>query len=275
MEINSSVSWLDKDHPNYERWKRGRELSIERGKFVHSLISKNLSLKNLTILDLGSGEGGTSWVFSEKFFLISCDYNLIRLKRHSDNFDKINYVRINSDATKLPFRNNSYDLIILQDVIEHIEQVHFLIEEIIRTLKPNGQVYLSTPNKFSLFNIISDPHWGLPFLALFSRHIIRNFYLKIFRKNEVDRKDIAQLFSLNELTQKFKNSFDISLYTKFAVKELFDGNKGIVWSNFHIFLLKAAKKLKMNKLILKFANDKMGLVNKFFTPTFYMILRKL
>ncbi|MCJ7553756.1 MAG: hypothetical protein MUO34_07710, partial [Ignavibacteriaceae bacterium] len=93
MEINHSVPWLDNSHPNYERWKRGRDLAIERGKFVQSLIEKHFNPTNLTILDLGSGEGGTSYTLSRNNFVVSLDYSFTRLKRHSQNFDKIDHYR--------------------------------------------------------------------------------------------------------------------------------------------------------------------------------------
>ena len=58
-------AWLDESHPNFLRWKRARELSIERGKFVRSVINQQIKTTNFNVLDLGSGEGGTSKVFSE------------------------------------------------------------------------------------------------------------------------------------------------------------------------------------------------------------------
>jgi predicted rRNA methylase YqxC with S4 and FtsJ domains len=78
---NQNPAWLDESHPNFDRWKRSRELSIERGKFVHSIINQKVNANNLSVLDLGSGEGGTSKVFSENNFVVSLDLNLIRLQR--------------------------------------------------------------------------------------------------------------------------------------------------------------------------------------------------
>ena len=68
MEVNKATppAWLNNAHPNYERWKRAREISEERGKFVESVLSKVITLTGLHILDLGSGEGGTSKILSEK-----------------------------------------------------------------------------------------------------------------------------------------------------------------------------------------------------------------
>ena len=56
MEVaQKQITWLDEKHPNFERWKRAREFSIDRGKFVMSVISKVRKCQNLKILDIGSG----------------------------------------------------------------------------------------------------------------------------------------------------------------------------------------------------------------------------
>ena len=82
MEVKeNNPTWLDESHPNFLRWKRARELSIERGKFVRSVINQQIKTTNLNVLDLGSGEGGTSKVFSADNFVVSLDLSLIRLQR--------------------------------------------------------------------------------------------------------------------------------------------------------------------------------------------------
>jgi len=296
-EVNAA--WLDESHPNFNRWKRAREVSIERGKFVSSIINQQLDSKNLSVLDLGSGEGGTSKVFSENNFIVSFDISLTRLKRQKENFipkkssteesakpfrDRVLSRQIefemakpelvNGSALQLPFSNHSFDLIIIQDVIEHLTNTADLFSEVKRILKTNGNVYLSTPNKLSVFNFFSDPHFGLPVLSLLKRQSIKKYFLKQFRKDDYNRTDIAQLFSLNELINLFKNDFEIKLYTKFSVQELFNGNKGIVWSDFHLKLITFCKLIKLDWLLIKLANDKIGITNKYFTPTFYFVLKK-
>ncbi len=78
-------AWLDESHPNYLRWKRSRDLSIERGKFVQSVVNQKNNVYGLTVLDLGSGEGGTAKGFSKNNFVVSLDLSLIRLKRQNLN----------------------------------------------------------------------------------------------------------------------------------------------------------------------------------------------
>ena len=304
MEIKQDIpAWLDESHPNFLRWKIARELSLERGKFVNSILIQQIKTKNLKVLDLGSGEGGTSKVFSENNFVVSFDLSLIRLQRQkldvissessneksstknknkflsefipiSSGFEMTKPELVNGSALQLPFSNHSFDLIIIQDVIEHLTDTADFYSEVKRILKSNGVIYLSTPNKLSVFNFITDPHFGLPFISILKRQSIKKYFLKQFRKDDYNRTDIAQLLSLNELINLFKNDYEISLHTKFSVQELFNGNKGIVWSDFHLKLIAFCKLIKLDWLLIRIANDKFGFINKYFTPTFYFTLSK-
>ena len=47
---------------------------------------------------------------------------------------------------KLPFKKNSFDVCSSFEVIEHISNTQHFIQEINRVLKPNGILYISTPN---------------------------------------------------------------------------------------------------------------------------------
>ena len=275
MEVkdNYNVAWLDESHPNYEKWKRARDISLDRGLFVRSILEKKIKCENLTILDLGSGQGGTAKILSENNKVISLDLNIVRLKLQEDFKDNIQ--RVNGDALIVPLKADSFDLIILQDVIEHVNDPQSLIISLYSLLKKNGILYLSTPNRLSVFNVISDPHWGLPLLSIFSRKTIRKYFLRNFRKSESERKDIAQLLSLKELMTLFGNKFNFTLFTSYAVEELLKGNKGIIWSDFHLALLKLIKIFRFDELILGTVNDKPGFINKFLTPTFYSLLEKI
>jgi len=273
MEVTENqLPWLDERHPNFSRWERAREISIERGKFVKSILGKVVACNNLKILDLGSGEGGTSKVLSENNNVISFEISKERLRRQSESAQNIK--RLCGSALDLPFNKNSFDVIILQDVIEHLAKKDKVSEEIYHLLKKNGVVYLSTPNKTSVINFISDPHWGVPVISILSRKKIKKYFLRYFRKSEVTRKDIAELNSLNDLYKLFDEKFESKLFTKHSVKELFNGNKGIVWSNFHLRLVRMITFFRLNKILIKITNDKPGLLNRFFTPTFYLILKK-
>lgn len=310
MKIESPA-WLDESHPNFLRWKGSRDLSIERGKFVHSIVNQKIKTNNLYVLDLGSGEGGTAKVFSENNFVVSLDLSLVRLKRQcssvissepalpsgrsaseksvrlidkdfsfEDSFEMAaiknpdGLASVNANGLQLPFSNHSFDLIIIQDVIEHLVDVKDFYSEVKRVLKFEGTIYLSTPNKYSLFNLLSDPHFGLPIVSILNRESIKKYFLKYFRKDDYNRNDIAQLLSLNELINLFGKDFHISLHTNFSILELFNGNKGIVWSDFHLKLIGLCKSIKLDWLLIKIANDNFGFLNNYLTPTFYFLVKR-
>lgn len=258
-------------HPNYERWEKARNLSDERAMFVESLLSSKLNLEELTILDVGAGEGSTSRILSQKNLVISLEPKSERIKKipKADSLQPIM-----ADSSGLPFKSSVFSIIILQDVIEHLNVTEKLIKDLNYLLKENGTIYLSTPNRISLVNIISDPHWGMPLLCLFKREQIRKYFLKYFRKSDYYRDDIAELLSLKDVIHLFSKIFSINICTKFSVDYLLSGGKGLVWSKFHLWLVKFVNDLGLGKMIKSIANNEVGIINKFFTPTFYLILKK-
>lgn len=54
----------------------------------------------------------------------------------------IDYV---GSADKLPFENNSFDLIITQETLEHVSDPFMAMNEISRILKPGGKLYCQLP----------------------------------------------------------------------------------------------------------------------------------
>lgn len=65
-------------------------------------------------------------------------------------------VGCNIETERLPFPDNTFDEVLLNEVFEHlrIDPIH-TIEEIRRVLRPNGRLWLSTPNLRSLRGIIN------------------------------------------------------------------------------------------------------------------------
>lgn len=162
----------------------------------------------------------------------------------------------------------------MQDVIEHLADHNDLPNDLFTILKPDGIIFISTPNKFSLFNILTDPHWGLPLLSLCRRETIKKYFLRFFRKNDLKRNDIAELLSINEISRLFGDKFSIRLNTVHTMKKLLEGHKGIAWSDFHLFLIRMINNTGIGKLLSKTANDDFGIINKFYNPTFYFVMRK-
>jgi len=94
------------------------------------------------VLDLGCGSGDYSKRLSELGFDVTAsDMDSGRFQYHSSIPFKISNL---NDA--LPFPANTFDYALFLEVIEHIYNPLFVVEQISNIIKPNGLLILSTPN---------------------------------------------------------------------------------------------------------------------------------
>ncbi len=115
-------------------------------KKIKEIVAAQFDKKSYFVgLDIGAGEGNLIEILKKSFpraQFYGCDFSLIR--------KKIPFIRVNLNNNFLPFKKESFDLIISTEVIEHLENYRQLIREIYRLLKPGGVVILSTPNVLNL-----------------------------------------------------------------------------------------------------------------------------
>lgn len=112
--------------------------------FFNYFVQQSINT-NLKILDVGAGHGA----FTKR--LHDCDYDISACDLFPENFrfDKIKCEKV--DVTQgFPYPDDTFDLIIAIEVSEHITDHEVFFSELSRILKPNGQIYLSTPNISSL-----------------------------------------------------------------------------------------------------------------------------
>jgi SAM-dependent methyltransferase len=91
--------------------------------------------KNPLILIIGAGElgSGTDEIYSSDAKLVGTDIYI------NPNIDYL------ADAHYLPFRDNVFDGVLIQAVLEHVADPQVVVSEIYRVLKTNGLVYAETP----------------------------------------------------------------------------------------------------------------------------------
>ncbi|WHP04860.1 MULTISPECIES: class I SAM-dependent methyltransferase [Acinetobacter] len=162
-----------------------------------------------SILEIGTGSGGIAAYFAEQdmqFNVQAVDIIDSRVFKESYQFQLI-------DGTALPFKDESFDIVITNHVIEHVgedeEQFHHLCE-IKRVLKKGGIAYLAVPNRWMLV----EPHYQLIFLSwLPKKH--RSRYLKRMRSIDfydcepLEKKQLENLF--NRVRFSYKNQTILAL----------------------------------------------------------------
>lgn len=87
------------------------------------------------VLEIGSGVGATLRKFSEQFETHGLDLSEIALKYARTRVSK-NLVR--GSGLLLPYRSESFDLVMSTDVLEHVDTPETVCTEVYRVLRPGG-----------------------------------------------------------------------------------------------------------------------------------------
>lgn len=101
------------------------------------------------VLDAGCGEGFYVMLLDELYGgeVVGLDFDpeILKLAKKWIK-EKPNVKLIEGDVTKLPFKNESFDKIILSEVLEHVPDDQKALTEMYRVLKPGGILGITVPN---------------------------------------------------------------------------------------------------------------------------------
>jgi len=117
-------------------------------------------IKKKKVLNIGSWTGGYEMLicnYASK--IISVDIEKKALAVIKKNLPQVECYKAYSHD--LPFDDNTFDVVTLWAVIEHIPIGYELatLKEIKRVLKPGGYLFLSTMNKNFLSNLLDPAYW--------------------------------------------------------------------------------------------------------------------
>ena len=127
------------------------------------LLDKILKLKgidkNQKILEVGCGTGRFFIpLIKEGYNMYGLDYSEGMISKLKENIKEENLKFderriIQGDARKMPFKENTFDLVISYRTLIHIPDYELVLKEIGRVLKPNGIAIIEFNNKKSISSI--------------------------------------------------------------------------------------------------------------------------
>lgn len=135
-------------------WTKENVVQRKKGYFDYAtrkMFDKHLGdLAGKTVLDVGCGTGLSMDYFRERGAIV---------KGIDITFSSIRYVReiglfaVQADARKLPYKDNSFDIVYSIGVIEHFHETQSALEEQARVCKPGGIVIAVVPNLWTPYSV--------------------------------------------------------------------------------------------------------------------------
>ena len=134
-------------------WFAGRRAIVSR-LLQEALSTRTKSAGEINLLDLGCGTGANLPTVSDVVSgdggtpggrVVALDYSPLALEFAQQHLGELPISLLRGDATRLPFASNSFDIVTMLDVLEHVENDAASVQEIFRVLKPGGAFVLSVP----------------------------------------------------------------------------------------------------------------------------------
>jgi len=134
-----------------------RSLLYSRERVALNILGKIFpDISKKCCLDIGCGDGVFANLMAKRFEnseVYGCDYSLEPLKKVQEQEKEIHVLQCNLEEG-IPFKSNKFDLVYAAEILEHLYNPDFLLEEIHRVLNETGYLLLSTPNLCAWYNRI-------------------------------------------------------------------------------------------------------------------------
>ncbi|MDD2725359.1 MAG: class I SAM-dependent methyltransferase [Methylovulum sp.] len=154
------------------------DASLKRMEGIFNCIKRNLASRKikqkLVIADIGCGAGVMSTLWAQEGHDVhGLDVNeaLLDLAKQRAHEAGLTIDYCLGSATHLPWENESMDVCIAPELLEHVVEWEACITEFTRILKPNGVLYISTANKLCP----KQQEFNLPFYSWYPAKLKRHF----------------------------------------------------------------------------------------------------
>jgi ubiquinone/menaquinone biosynthesis C-methylase UbiE len=200
------------------------------------LILTSLDIQDTdNVLDAGGGDGYYSKLLLEttnaKITLYDFDENALNSARKNLEGKQIEILQ--GSVHQIPFPSDSFDKIILTEVLEHVPQENKALDELYRILKPGGLIAITVPNyNFPFFwdpvnwvaqNIFKNPIRKSPFNNFFAG--IWYGHLRLYKPDILRKKLTEHNFKVIDMQAVTHSSLPFQHYILNFMARLLYGGK--------------------------------------------------
>lgn len=196
---------------SYQQWEYAE---IKR---IYKDFEPYWDLRGKRVLDVGCGLGGKLLFYAENGAqkVVGIDLRLFSAASASriaaESIDERIICIAVADGAKLPFADNTFDVVISINVLEHVADPAAVLRECQRVLRPGGRFYLHFPPFYSPWGPHLDGWINFPWPHLFfsERNLVRAAALVEKRERYNDRfippaqvfwSELEGFYELNRLT---------------------------------------------------------------------------
>ena len=197
--------FIDAVHDDFARWVSPdqshfrEQLLFAVGRFdegaalLRYFALQGIAARSARVLDVGAGNGGVALALANctRFSVHTLDIvpnnELMALRRAL----RLPVRPVVASGAAIPLADESLDIVLLIDTLEHLPDPRATGAEIMRVLRRGGFCYITTPARVPHL-LRADPHYGIRGLALFPNGVQRFIVDRIYRR--VPRYDVEHLF---------------------------------------------------------------------------------
>lgn len=124
--------------------------------------------KSMTVMDFGGGTGGFSMAMAPlvgQVESVDISSNFVEKGRAAVAVSPHKNINMHHIGAKLPFADETFDAIVMVDLVHHLDDVDETMTETMRVLKKGGRLLVFEPNKLnallSFMCLLDRNEWGL------------------------------------------------------------------------------------------------------------------
>ncbi len=215
-------------------------------KYFYEYIDLIKPAKGGISLDVGCGTGVVTIELAKQGYNgYGIDISSIGIKKARERAVQqriSNLAKFEVTEKSFPFSNDSFDVVGACSVFEHLSSPEEILKEMVRVLKPGGQIVIISPNYLSPFNNIGDP------IDESQKKISTQFIFNIY-KNFMT-KELYRKFLVN-LKKMYLGNDTLYFYDRQLSMEIKGGDKDAIFFSNPLDLTKV---MKNNNVIIKELN---------------------
>ncbi len=182
-------------------------------------VSEHIELKDKRILEFGCGEGlNCDFLSGEAASICGFDLSETCVDLAKERYPRIQFLSADGCDPRLDISAGSWDVVLSFEVLEHVPDMMAFLRNLQRHVKPDGIVFLSTPNR----EIFSLGHEPSP---------INREHIKELNFNELQRLLQGEFTNVEIWGQRFKKPELLSAWSDDTRKKISQLEMGTRWDS--------------------------------------------